>query len=278
VYTYNIVAADFIYWQDIPGGDQSKILYKLYGMIKQRMYEGDHKQLMYRELMGERPRKQLNELLSNTIWYRVTDALRPNPTDTWSFSVPYFPIPETFRQLNLIACIHVPELIFGTLNSPTLTKYIMMYQKRPYICQMPESKGNLCNVHNVNLPIFQIWFHDFYHSTAGACEEIYSFLNMRARTFVKDWNKITEENIIEQFSDPTSQLNALSNLAKTNPQVDQIFRVLNDNGSLLSEKNKPPHFGGKKRKSKGKTKRKRNTKRKNKTKSKRNTKHKNKRY
>ena len=70
-------------------------------------------------------------------------------------------------------------------------------------------------------------------------------------------------------------------MAKTNPEVDNIFRPLNDNGLLLSTKNKPPHFGGKKRKSKGKTKRKskRNTKfkGKGKTKRKKGTKRKNKR-
>ena len=150
----------------------------------------------------------------------------------------------------------------------------MMYQKRPYICHLPESKGNLCNIHFANTSIFAIWFHDFFHSRSGDCDDSYNFLNMRARTFVEGWNDVTEENIIEQYNDPKSQLNALSNLAKTNPIVDQIFRSMNDTGSLFSKNDKPPSFGGKKRKNKGKTKRKRNTKGKSKRKSKRNTKRK----
>jgi hypothetical protein len=256
---FTIDAVDFTYWQDIPQNIQSRILNELYGLIERRMYQ--------------RSRKQLNDILNNTIWYLVRDS-RQNPGTNWQFSVPYYPIPETFREINLIACIHVPELIFGTLNSPTLTKYIMMYQKRPYICHLPESKGNLCNIHFVNQPIFQIWFHDFFHSRAGDCDDSYNFLNMSAEKFIADWNKITKENIIEQYNDPNSQLNALSNLAKTNPRVDQIFRAMNDTGSLFSKNDKPPSFGGKKRK--GKTKR--NTKRKRNTryKSKRKTKHRNK--
>jgi hypothetical protein len=253
--SYTIAAVDFIYWQDIPADIQSKILNELYDMIERRMYE--------------RSREQLNNALNNTIWYRVTDTKR-NSGGSWQFSVPYYPIPETFREINLIACIHVPELIFGTLNSPTLTKYIMTYQKRPYICHLPESKGNLCNVHFVDQSIFSIWFHDFFHSKSGDCDPMYYGLNYQAKKIIKDWDDITEENIIERLSDPTSQLNALIDLAKTNPEVDKIFRSLNDNGLLLSEKNKPPSFGGKKRK--GKTKR--NTKGKSKSKRKRNTKRK----
>ena len=264
--SYTIAAVDFNYWQDIPADSQLRILNELYDMIERRMYE--------------RSREQLNNALNNTIWYRVTDTRR-NSGGSWQFSVPYFPIPETFREINLIACIHVPELIFGTLSSSTLTKYIMTYQKRPYICHLPESKGNLCNVHFVDQPIFSIWYHDFFHSKNGDCDPIYYELNYQAKKFIKDWDDITEENIIERLSDPTSQLNDLFKMAKTNPEVDNIFRPLNDNGLLLSTKNKVSSFGGKKRKSKGKTKRKskRNTKfkGKGKTKRKKGTKRKNKR-
>lgn len=261
--SYTIVGTDFIYWQDIPHNIQLTILNELYKMIKQRMYKGSL--------------EQLNNALNFTIWYRVTDSRARNTGGSWQFSVPYFPIPETFREINLISCIHVPELIFGTLSSQTLTKYIMTYQKRPYICHLPESKGNLCNVHFVNYQIFEIWYHDFFHSTSGHCESIFSFLNMRARKFVEGWNDVTEENIMEQLSDPTSKLNALFDLAKTNEEVNGLFRAINDNGYLFSKNNKPPHFGGKKRK--GKTRHKRNTKSKRKTtrKNKRNTKRKNKR-
>jgi len=255
---YTIVAVDFTYWQDIPKDIQSTILNELYDMIEIRMYEPSC--------------KQLNDTLNNTIWYLVRDTRR-NSGGNWKFSVPYYPIPETFREINLIACILVPELIFGTLNSATLTKYIIMYQKRPYICHFPESKGNLCNVHFVDQSIFAIWYHDFFHSKNGGCGLIYGGLNYQAKSFIEDWDDITEENIIERLNDPTSQLNALINLAKTNPEVDALFRFLNDNGMLLNDK--PPSFGGKKRKSKGKTKRKNKGKTKFKIKNKKNTKRKN---
>ena len=257
---YSIVAVEFNYWQNIPENIQLTILNELYEMIRERMYEG--------------LREQLNHSLNNTIWYLVTNS-KSKSGGNWQFSVPYFPIPETFRELSLISCIHVPELIFGTLSSATLTKYIMTYQKRPYICHLPESKGNLCNVHNVTLPIFEIWYHDFFHSKSGSCSAMYGFLNIRAKNFIEGWDDITEENIVERLSDSTSNLNALFDLAKTNAQVDQIFRVINDTGLLLSDKHNPPHFGGKKNKRTKRTTKRKRTKRTTKHKrTKRTTKHK----
>lgn len=85
---------------------------------------------------------------------------------------------------------------------------------------------------------------------------------MNAKLFIEGWDDVTEENLMERLSDPTSKLNALFELAKTNKEVNGIFTAINDNGYLFSKNNKPPHFGGKK--IKRNTKRKRNTKCKNK--------------
>jgi len=289
--SYNIVAVDFFYWQDIPPDIQSKILTELYFMIGHRMYEGPMSEQIkmhldyyvegidvgaFGENYDEESREKLNNALNDSIWYLVTDSTGKSRSGSWQFSVPYFPIPETLRQLSLIACIHVPELIFGVLSEETLTKYIMTYEKRPYICHLPESKGNLCKVHLTNESIFGIWYHDFFHSKNAVCHSFYHHLNREAKKFIEGWNDVTAENIMEQLSDPTSKLNALFDLSKTNNKVKAIFRAINDTGWLFSNNRKVSSFGGKKRKSKGKTKRKRNTKGKSKrnTKRKKGTKHK----
>ena len=288
--SYNLVAVNFFYWQDIQADIQSIILTELYFMIGHRMYEGPMSEQIKMHLdyyvedidvgacgenCDEESREKLNNALNDSIWYLVTDSRKQNPGGSWQFSVPYFPIPETLRQLSLISCIHVPELIFGILSEETLTKYIMTYEKRPYICHLPESKGNLCNVHTLRESIFGIWYHDFFHSKNAVCYSFYHHLNREAKKFVEGWNDVTAENIMEQLSDPTSKLNVLFDLSKTNNKVKDIFRAINDTGWLFSNNRKVSSFGGKKRKStKRKSKSKRKTKRKRNTKGKRNTKRK----
>ena len=149
----------------------------------------------------------------------------------------------------------------------------MTYEKRPYICHLPESKGNLCKVHLNNESIFAIWYHDFFHSKNAVCYSFYHHLNREAKKFIEDWNDVTAENIMEQLRDPTSKLNALFDLSKTNNKVKGIFRAINDTGWLFSNNRKVSSFGGIKRKStkNTKSKRKKNTKRKSKRNPKRKT-------
>ena len=195
--------------------------------------------------------KQLiNATLKGTVWYFYADAdykrLKRKQKE-WLPNVRHFPIPESIAALCSIACIHQPELIFGSIRSSTLTKHVVKYGVRPFTLNLP-----LAEIHPMNVTglddvdgVFQqedllnIWGHDMLHLFSGRCDrqqQMYTFLNQTMAEFhgsidalfldkdEKDLYEkklgtelvkfdktthveLTEDNIEQAFDDPGSELN-----------------------------------------------------------------------
>ena len=155
--------------------------------------------------------------------------------------ISYYPLPESLQPLSRHYCLYVPELIFGVIGSPTLTKHIILYKKRPYNAHLPITSSNLCNVHNTENNLLQIWFHDYYHSSSSWCRLVYKDFTTK-----KDIGEdVTEDNIEAMLSDPTSRLSQLFELEKENEKRKKgsFFTSVNDAAMLWVRR--PPSFEGK---------------------------------
>ena len=262
--SYSVEDVILYYWQEIDETVKTLILNDLLGYIKDKRYPGNDI-------------NSINECLNGTIWYKLITNPPKASSSRW-FGFPkagyeeerFFPIPETIRNLSLVSCIYVPELAFGTIGSPTLTKHMIVYKKRLYSCHLPKSKRNLCFIHNFQQPILKVWFHDFYHSKNGDCNANYDFFNEAFHKYKPSAVRITPDNIMEQIENPESDLNDYINLisrqerlisripARPDKQYLNPFMQLNDRGATWTE---IPSFGGRKSKKRRKRKTKKYRKR-----------------
>jgi hypothetical protein len=244
--SFSFVVRDtlFYYWEDIPPARQAMIAHELHKQIKERLLQG--------ETITE---ETLPEVLRRTIWYSVSTESKYNGLlGSWAgYAKPdlsrdldsseplcYYALPVTYQHLTKHYCIYAPELLFGSLSSPSLTKHMILNQTRPYNCHLPNSRSNLCSVHGNAQHILQIWFHDFHHARSGGCSLAYRFHPLQS--LLKQ--RLTQENIKALLADPTSELSQLMEVEKAKEASKQysLFQSLNDTGSLWTEQ--PPDFLG----------------------------------
>jgi len=245
-FSFEVRDTVFYYWEDIPPAKQAMITRELHKQIKDRLLQG--------ETITE---ETLPEVLRRTIWYSVSTESKYNGLlGSWagyanpkitreeleSSSEPlcYYALPVTYQHLTKHYCIYAPELLFGSLSSPSLTKHMILNQTRPYNCHLPNSRSNLCSVHGNAQHILQIWFHDFHHARSGGCSLAYRFHPLQS--LLKE--RLTQENIKALLADPTSELSQLMEVEKAKEASNQytLFQPLNDTGALWTEQ--PPDFLG----------------------------------
>lgn len=231
------VGDTFYYWEDIPLTKRTLITRELYQQIERRLLPG--------ETLTE---ETLPDILHHTMWYSISTktGLRGSwagYTRTGDEDDPlrYYALPVTYQQLTKHYCIYAPELLFGSLSSPSLTKHIILNQTRPYNCHLPHSRSNLCEVHGNSQHILQIWYHDFHHARSGSCTASAYHFSRLQENFKE---RLTQENIKALLADPTSELSQLFEREKKKEQrkEDTLFLPLNDTGALWTEQ--PPDFLG----------------------------------
>lgn len=237
----------FRYWEDLTPEVQTEIVKKLVEMIGMRMYDvGGNSQ--------QEKKGKISNILKGTVWYAVSTTISPEMSDNTkefsAFSVPsncfrFFPLPETIRQFSMISCIYVPELVFGTLSSGTLFKHIALYECRPYVCHMPNSKSNLCSVHATSVDIFRTWFHDFVHSSMDDCTDVLPVVNSMLGPPYCDMPAFESmEAFRTQLEDPKSKLNScIQHQLGVQPEghEDDLISRMNDVGVTFG---KVPSWGG----------------------------------
>ena len=245
-FSFEVRDTVFYYWEDIPPAKQAMITRELHKQIKDRLLQG--------ETITE---ETLPEVLRRTIWYSVSTESKYNGLlGSWAgYATPkitreeieysleplcYYALPVTYQHLTKHYCIYAPELLFGSLSSPSLTKHMILNQTRPYNCHLPNSRSNLCSVHGNAQHILQIWFHDFHHARSGGCSLAYRFHPLQS--LLKE--RLTQENIKALLADPTSELSQLMEVEKAKEASNQytLFQPLNDTGALWTEQ--PPDFLG----------------------------------
>jgi hypothetical protein len=249
----------FHYWEDLTPEVHSEIVAKLVNMIGDKMYETDGS--------PQEKKTQISNVLKRTVWYAVATTMSPEIFDNTKvfsgFSVPstcfrFFPVPETIRQFSLISCIYVPEIVFGILSSATLFKHIVLYECRPYVGHLPNSKSNLCDIHTAFVDIFRTWFHDIVHSSTDDCTDGLNVVNSMLGRPPCDLPAFDSVDTFRtELRDRGSKLNAcIRHLAETKPegQQDDIITTVNDLGLTFG---KVPTWGGFRKKSKKRSKRKR---------------------
>lgn len=249
----------FRYWENLTLEVQSAIVAKLAEMIELKMYN--------KAGSPQERKTQISNVLKSTVWYAVATTMSPEMSDNTKifsgFSVPstcfqFFPLPETIRQLSLISCIYVPEIVFGILSSATLFKHIALYECRPYVGHLPNSKSNLCDIHTAFVDIFRTWFHDVVHSSTDDCSDGLRAMNSMLGKPPCDLPAFDSLDAFRSgLRDRDSKLNAcIHHLSETKEegQQDDIITTLNDVGVTFG---KVPTWGGVRKKSKKRSKRKR---------------------
>ena len=216
--SYVVDDVKFHYFETLPHEVQGEIVDRMHERIYRALHEGETS-----------TKADLPSLLHHTVWYGVMTNLQSdgsrgswagfkNPTfkmedyDKIKEPISYYPIPESLQPLSRHYCLYVPELIFGVIGSSTLTKHIILYQKRPYNAHLPSTSSNLCSVHNTTNHLLQIWFHDYSHSSSSWCRLVYKDF-MTKRDIGED---VTEYNIEARLMDPTSRLSKVFELEKEN--------------------------------------------------------------
>jgi len=242
--SYMVDDVKFHYFETLPEEMQRVIVYTLHNDIKRALHEEE-----------TITKEDLPAILRHTIWYGViTTPQREGSLGSWAGfknralkwseindikdPISYYPLPESLQPLSRHYCLYVPELVFGLLSSPALTKHIILHQKRPYNAHLPSTSSNLCNVHGNTHHLLQIWFHDYSHSSSSLCSSAYTSF---ARSMLGD---VTEETIQAMLMDPTSELSKIIELEKENEKQKKytFFTPLNDTAVVWTRR--PPSFEG----------------------------------
>ena len=164
--------AIFFYWKNIDKNNQLQIIEQLSFQLKDKMYtKFNIKSQIQSCIMDNSVWYLVRNMSKGWTGYGVTSNLRkldgtyPIPFLPSGFPQ-FFPIPETLT-FNKIACVYKPTLVFGTMKSSSLSKFMIRYKKRPFHAHFPDSKNNLVIIHVLALNIVKNWIHDFSHMTVG---------------------------------------------------------------------------------------------------------------
>jgi hypothetical protein len=157
---YIVVSAEIFLWENII--EKNTIYRKIMQYIGNSLY-GDISQ----------------DFFNNTVWYKVelnTRSTMQLAEKTFFGGIEvqnfyYYPIPETLN-LGEMSCMYSPRLIFGSLDTPTLTKFILNTNERPFAAHIPDAGTNLVRVHNSRHAIIANWWHDFNHTSNANCDEV----------------------------------------------------------------------------------------------------------
>lgn len=170
---YTVESAEITLWENIDESEKVVVYRKIIKYIENNLY-GDISPSFF----------------NNTVWYKVyvgesqfagmhQEALTFfGGINVQNSSYLYYPIPETLN-LGEMSCMYSPRLIFGSLATTTLTKFILNTNERPYAAHIPAARTNLVRVHTSLHMIIANWWHDFNHSSKANCDEtmIISSLN-----------------------------------------------------------------------------------------------------
>jgi hypothetical protein len=239
-----------------------------------------HKEKMYPEWKEKTEEEQLMklfELLQDTVWYsydkepflemyktgkpcrhfwiREPRVNYEDPPDEELLYCNCYPLPESFSNLCEMACLHSPELIFGALSSPSIVKYYIFNEKRPFHCHLATenpSKANFTSADGANVHLLSFWTHDMQHEALGECspDNVLDIMNRKLRRFATrkkvPYIELTSENIKEQFEDAQSILNTYIETEKGNEE-DETFLSVTDQPGVWSSNGRTKCFKGGKR-------------------------------
>ena len=164
---YTVEDAKIILWENIKNTEKGIIYRKIMEYIGNSLY-GDNIPPQF---------------FNKTVWYKVKKHTRQNMTNAGNvffggikiqmndYDYDYYPIPETLN-LGELSCMYSPRLIFGTLNTHTLTKFILNTNERPFAAHIPDARTNLVRVHDSLQMIVANWWHDFNHTSNAKCDEV----------------------------------------------------------------------------------------------------------
>ena len=187
---YTVLSAGIELWENIDESEKGIIYRKIIEYIGKSLYGSISP-----------------SFFNNTVWYKVEidhSQLNMHREANVFFggievqnSYLYYPIPETLN-LGELSCMYIPRLIFGTLNIPTITKFMLNTNERPYASHIPDSRTNLVRVHNSLHMIIANWWHDFNHMSKAKCDEAAAIrvLNLECKDDFKVGDKENYDKII----------------------------------------------------------------------------------
>jgi hypothetical protein len=161
---YTVENAEIALWENINESEKNTIYIKIMQYIGKSLYSDISP-----------------DFFNNTVWYKVyiggsQFSSMHQEANVFFGGIQvqkpylYYPIPETLN-LGEMSCMYSPRLIFGTLNTPTITKFILNTNERPFAAHIPDAGTNLVRVHNSLHAIIANWWHDFNHSSKAKCDE-----------------------------------------------------------------------------------------------------------